>query len=572
MNKQTGLELLSEMAKKTPHYENSKLLDYRDESLTTQDFLHEQLGDLGIVGNVISTYRDDAGKLHYIVDTLTNCIIMGATGSGKSTGPFSAQCQSIAESGVASAIIIDSKGAMYSQYASAFRSCGYQTLVVNLRDPEHSEGWNIFAGAAEEYAYKMNGIGGDAHIFVSPKGKTSYHYKGKVFADKKSLQNEYEREEKQYEHELYTAMYEICVRMWPIESTKDPYWEKSSRVIHISTATRLTINLFAIDKKSRTTIDQINFASIKAIFETFEVRNGRLDDKGFLSDRGEDSIAFAKVKKNIYANATTTLSNILGFGEQQIHKYDYTSFLTLSMATTFNVRDLVSKKTVLFITYDEMDPLNRNFISLFISWLIQELKKIADNSERLTLERPVLFMIDEFASLARNQDIVNAIAYARSRNIVMHLVIQSDSQVFSIYGEADGRTLFENCNTTIYLGSNNWKTLQDFSASLGRCTMISPTSVLSGGNVVLEERPLVPCSALAIFSQGEGYVRRLGKHALKAHFEKSYECPEYTCEPSKLSGYKSNLIEMYPQCQYDVSVLTQTVAEDDDNDDDDDLF
>ena len=216
-----------------------------------------------------------------------------------------------------------------------------------------------------------------------------------------------------------------------------------------------------------------------------------------------------------------------------------------------------------------MDVLCKSFLSYIVSYMLEELKSIADSTDELSLPKPFLFIADEFATLPKNESIANFIAFGRSRKIFVHFVLQSYSQLYETYGDSS-RAFLENCGNTIFLSTNDHKTIEEFSRELGKTTIIAPGVDLSHGYIHLEERPIVTCRQLAVVEQGEVYVKRHTKMPMLGCFEKSYLVPEYKCPRSRLSDYPNPLEGNRFKLDYDVTKISSKYEADDD--DDDDLF
>lgn len=563
-----NLNFITKMADRIPNYEHTKVSDYRSDEIANVRFKHSELREKGVYGNVISSFREENGELNYIIDPLSHLLIVGSTGTGKSTGPTAAQINATFESGKCSMIVVDSKGELYERYACRARSCGYKVKLFNLKDALHSEGWGIFYDLATYYRDEYLKIGANV-VKNSNNGQLLYSYKNNVYKNKEDLAKYFERELKTLLKECQSRFRDIVAKLFPVESQKDPHWEKNGMKMLVALGMALVIDQFSLDEKKRTTANQVNFSNMKEIFDSFHVgRRGAIEDNGFLSDRGYDSFLFSEVKRIFFENADTTSRNYIGFVDDAFTKYNFQAFLDLTLTSTVKVDDFVNENTILFVTYDEMNLIGQSFLDFFISGLLEELKRIADRSVGLCLSKPVLFIIDEFASLPKNSSIVNFVAYGRSRNIFIHYVLQDYSQLEFKYA-MEAKTLLNNCNNTIYLGTNDYETIQRFSQELGRCTIVSPHTVFNTNETetryTFEERPVVTCSELSEFKQGEVKVKRSGLKTLNGHFEKSYECPEYTCPRAKLGEYVSELDSLYYECQYDTTVLKKEDDEDDEH-------
>ncbi len=554
------IHFVTDIVKLLPYYEHMELIDAKSTCAEKgNDYTYQETKDKVAIGNVITSYRDDKGELHYVMDKLGHEVIVGGTGSGKSTGPINAQIDAGSLAGY-SMVIVDTKGELYESNASRLKERGYKVLMINIKDAQHSEKINpLYKGA--KMMLDLKNIGTNV-IEKEENGQKCFEYKSRIYFSRQALQEIFTYEITNIYNQVQKEFRSVIAKLFPIESEKDPMWEKNAWKMMIALAFALASDQMEFDPDKKTDIKQVNFANMKAIFDSFESgRRGGLNDRGFFSRRGYDSFAYSEVKRIFFENAESTMRNFMGFVDDAFTKYNFPGFMELTLTNTFQMEEFISHPTVLFVVYDEMDILSQSFLSYNISYMLEELKLIADASPNLCLPSPVLFIIDEFATLPKNEHIANFIAFGRSRKIFIHFVLQSYSQLMSKYGEL-GKSLLENCNNTIFLSTNDFKTIQDFSVELGKCTIVSPGTDVFSGMLRLEERPIVTCSNLSSVKQGEVYVKRNGKMPLKGYFEKSYECAEYKCPRSKLFDYPNPLDGERADYDYDVTKIREETDND----------
>src|SRR5699024_6842635 len=86
------------------------------------------------------------------------------------------------------------------------------------------------------------------------------------------------------------------------------------------------------------------------------------------------------------------------------------------------------------------------------------------------LPHHVRFLLDEFANVGLIPDFDKLIATIRSRNISATIVLQTLSQLKSIYDKKT-ETIVGNCDTSIFLGGNETSTIKALSEGLGQETI-----------------------------------------------------------------------------------------------------
>lgn len=557
MFNRTELEVIENTAKTLVGYEHAKLVRFDDEH-GQATYTAEQLAESGETGTLTSVFRDKKGKLNYRMQQLCHAMIIGASGSGKSTGYIAHQLMATAFSGKASMVVVDSKGVLYETYADYLKKLGYDVRLLNIQRSgwQHSEGFNPFAESVENYRNKMKEFGNGVKVVCGNDGKRTFKYKGNEYADEKALERAFRLEKTVIDEELMSEIDVLVDDLWPVENGKDPYWERSGRSMYAAVLFALAEDMFPIGVP-QTTVDMVNLRNMKSVIASFNIETGDDDsekDHGYLSYRGQSNVAFDKVRLNCYHNAGNALRNILGIMRESISRYDVQSIQAVSLKTTVDPKWLAENKAVLFLSYDETNEIEQRFLNFVLSGLMKRLKNVADATINKTLSRPVMFIVDEFATMPRNKFVPAFIGYGRSRNVFLSIVLQSYAQLMTRYGDSEGKTILDNTNVKIFLATNDFDTKRNFSESLGKQTIVSPDAMISG-NIAFVERPLVTCSDLTLLKQGDCYVQSIGNDALFGHFEPSYTCEEYTCKRVDISSYGSCLSAEADACMYDVEAM-----------------
>lgn len=94
----------------------------------------------------------------------------------------------------------------------------------------------------------------------------------------------------------------------------------------------------------------------------------------------------------------------------------------------------------------------------------------ADDEHGGRLPYHVRLLLDEFANIGRIPKFDKLIATIRSREISASIILQSQSQLKSIYKDA-AETIIGNCDTTLFLGGKESSTLKEISETLGKETI-----------------------------------------------------------------------------------------------------
>ncbi len=126
--------------------------------------------------------------------------------------------------------------------------------------------------------------------------------------------------------------------------------------------------------------------------------------------------------------------------------------------------ELGKQKTALFIITSPMNTTLQNYINLMYSDLFRELFNAAEANGNGRLDVPVHIICDDFACGSRILDFENYISIFRAAGISVTLLLQSESQLSSMYGENEAKTIINNCDTYVYMGGMDIETCRSIAA------------------------------------------------------------------------------------------------------------
>lgn len=118
--------------------------------------------------------------------------------------------------------------------------------------------------------------------------------------------------------------------------------------------------------------------------------------------------------------------------------------------------ELGRKKTAVFLTVSDTDRSMDKLANAFVTQALQCLCRSADmDYPENRLPIPVRFYLDDFATNVTIPDFARIISVIRSREIYVSIILQSVTQLDSLYGTADAKTIINNCDQTLYLGGQD---------------------------------------------------------------------------------------------------------------------
>ena len=130
------------------------------------------------------------------------------------------------------------------------------------------------------------------------------------------------------------------------------------------------------------------------------------------------------------------------------------------------------RKTALFVIISDTDDTFNFVVSILYTQLFNLLCDKADDEYGGRLPVHVRCLLDEFANIGQIPNFDKLIATIRSREISASIILQSQSQLKTIYKDA-ADTIVGNCDVTLFLGGKEKSTLKEISELLGKETIDS---------------------------------------------------------------------------------------------------
>ncbi|HEY5557780.1 VirD4-like conjugal transfer protein, CD1115 family [Acetobacterium sp.] len=146
----------------------------------------------------------------------------------------------------------------------------------------------------------------------------------------------------------------------------------------------------------------------------------------------------------------------------------------MTRKSDFRPRQLGEKKTIIYMILPDEKTTYYSLASLFCTQQYGALINLADGlGGRLPIRTN--FVLDEFGNFTSIPDFANQLTVGGGRGIRFNLFLQSFAQLEEKYGKEVARIIKGNCETWIYLQTDDPETLREISDKLGKYT----TSVYS---------------------------------------------------------------------------------------------
>lgn len=178
----------------------------------------------------------------------------------------------------------------------------------------------------------------------------------------------------------------------------------------------------------------------------------------------------AITKYNIFraAPSETRAGILIGFGTQ-LSLFANRKIADLTSQSDFRLDNIGKKKTALFLIIPDGDTTFKDLTSLFFAQAFEQWWKVA-NEHGGTCPVGIRFLGNEFKNIGKIPMLAERTSVMRSKGISIQIVLQSRVQLNNLYDkEAD--EIFANCDTIVFLGTNDNKTALEMEKELGETTI-----------------------------------------------------------------------------------------------------
>lgn len=345
-----------------------------------------------------------------------NVLVFGGSGSGKTRGVVTPNL--LAANG--SYIISDPKGSLFRKWYYYLKNMGYRIVHLDFIHPEKSFHYNPLC-----YIKNSNDVQKLAHQMV------------------------------------YASSGDTLGRSY------DPFWDR--------TAELLLMALIGYICESCENPAERDFSGIADMVSQIDAQAWE-DGKQCKLDNLFDSFAeYYKLKYNRESWAyqqfnkfrktpPRTMGTIMLTVQSVLSAMETPELRSLMSSDDINIPSVAMTKTAVFVEVSDTDRSKDFLANLFYSQAMNILCSFADEKCRDgRLPVPVRFILDDFGTNCRVEGFENMISNIRAREISAMIILQSESQLISSYGES-AHTIIDNCDTMIYMGGNDVETARMISA------------------------------------------------------------------------------------------------------------
>ena len=380
--------------------------------------------------NIILTSKVKLSLNHRKTRKNLNVIVIGGPGTGKTRFFGKPNLCNLSSS----YIVTDPKGEVLKSTGKMLKKAGYKIKVLNLVDMQESNMYNPFV---------------------------------------------YLRKDR--EEDVLSLITAIVQNTGGGDKKKggDPFWE-SAEMLFLQA---IFFYILHVEEPERQNMDTVMEMLRMA---DFTKEKNPLDELFFRLEEKEPNHVAVTNYKLLKASATETLRSIVIMANSRFAPFSVPSVSKLFKEDTFEMDKLDDRKTATFVIISPSNTTFNFIAAMFYTQFFSQLDYIANwvNPQRKNigqrLEIPMLMILDEFANVGKIPNFEKIIAYARSLNVGIFIIVQSLLQLKDMYGDA-WEGLWDSSDTKLFLGGQSQYTLEYMSKQIGKQTIDNRTRSQSFG-------------------------------------------------------------------------------------------
>lgn len=403
------------------------------------------------------------GKRMWVDDGENHTLVIGVTGSGKTTAVVDPLIYSLCKHGE-SMVITDPKGEIYKNHAELLKARGYKIVLLNFRDPSRGNAWNPLTLPYQ--LYKSGNI------------------------DK-----------------AVELVDDVALNILQDKKAQDPFWEKSASDYFSGCALGLIEDA---EEQS------VNLNSISYMTTVGEEKLGPNSTyiKEYFTMKGESSSPYVFASNTINSPGETK-GGILSVFRQKIRLFASREQLSEMLAySDFNMRDIGKEKTAVFLIIHDEKTTYHALATIFIKQCYETLIDVAQECGG-KLPFRTNFILDEFANMPPLKDVTTMVTAARSRAIRFTFIIQNFAQLNDVYGKEDAETIRSNCGNLMYLLTTELAALEEISKLCGEIKSKKDDKTAS--------QPLVTVSDLQKLKMNEVIILRNRMNPFRTKLKQGFD-------------------------------------------------
>lgn len=251
------------------------------------------------------------------------------------------------------------------------------------------------------------------------------------------------------------------------DKSGEDFWVKAEKLYYTALIGYIWYEAPDNEKNFTTLLEMINASEAREDDETFKNPVDKMFDE--LEAEEPEHFAVKQYRKYKLAAGKTAKSILISCGAR-LAPFDIAELRELMSFDELELDTLGERKSALFVIISDTDDTFNFVAAIMYSQLFNLLCDKADNEYGGRLPIHVRCLLDEFANIGQIPKFDKLIATIRSREISASIILQSQSQLKTLYKDS-ADTIVGNCDATLFLGGKEKSTLKEISEILGKETI-----------------------------------------------------------------------------------------------------
>ena len=251
------------------------------------------------------------------------------------------------------------------------------------------------------------------------------------------------------------------------EKSTEDFWIKAERLLYSALIGYIWYEAPEEEQNFSTLLEFINASETREDDEEFKNAVDELFEE--LEAENPEHFAVRQYRKYKLAAGKTAKSILISCGAR-LAPFDIAELRELTSYDELELDMLGDQRTAMFVIISDTDDTFNFLVAIMYTQLFNLLCDRADDVHGGRLPYHVRLLLDEFANIGQIPKFDKLIATIRSREISASIILQSQSQLKTIYKDA-AETILGNCDTMLFLGGKEGSTLKEISETLGKETI-----------------------------------------------------------------------------------------------------
>ena len=251
------------------------------------------------------------------------------------------------------------------------------------------------------------------------------------------------------------------------EKSTEDFWIKAERLLYSALIGYIWYEAPEEEQNFSTLLEFINASETREDDEEFKNAVDELFEE--LEAEDPEHFAVRQYRKYKLAAGKTAKSILISCGAR-LAPFDIQELREIMSYDEMELDMIGDQKTAMFVIISDTDDTFNFVVAIMYTQLFNLLCDKADDEHGGRLPYHVRLLLDEFSNIGQIPKFDKLIATIRSREISASIILQSQSQLKTIYKDA-AETITGNCDTVLFLGGKESSTLKEISETLGKETI-----------------------------------------------------------------------------------------------------